>query len=268
MATNEHVRKRTVYLAVAAAIGLTATLIVFAYLGQQPGGEQAEPRAQILVAARDLTNGVAINPDNDIKTIDVPATMSSLITLCVPPDLKEMLRGRHPAAPIPDGAPILYANVAETRDIVLKGDERALSIPANGPHALSGLLAPGDRVKLYVTTALPRESAVGATGAEPTDAKAALAAAITAATMRAASGKFHTELISDDAFEVLAVGRDLASTRRQLMIPGGAGGDSSGQFSAVTLKVNEAQAQSILEKTGAGQLPVTFILCPRPNSVP
>ena len=76
---------------------------------------------------------------------------------------------------------------------------------------------------------------------------------------------YETVMVAPTPFKVLAVNQRLSRARSQVTAADAyqsAGDTNSNQ--TVTLEVTEAQAKSILEQTGAGQLPVTLLLCPPP----
>ena len=123
-------------------------------------------------------------------------------------------------------------------DLELKGDARALSIKVTGAQAMSGLLVPGDTVKVLVTRPIARTSTT-------------------------APSQWETVQVLSKPLKVLAVGSRLRRSRQQITVADQyAMGGESDSAQTVTLEVTEAEAKTMLEQTGAGQLPVTLILCP------
>jgi len=240
------------FLLLAVVLGVLATVTTFAFLESSAGRERG-PKTTILVAKRDLRAGQAIDPDKDLEEMEIPARMTDLRLRSLVPEHRASYKGQRVNRRILAGTPVMLADLAEFAELTLSSpDSRALSLPVRGAHALSGLLVPGDYVKLFVTRPVVRMRTISAQGADDVPVP-----------VPEASGKYETTLVLPDAVKVLAVGRRLSRSRQQF----GAADqyESAGEGEAqqtVTLEVTEAQAKTVLEATGAGQLPLTLVLCP------
>lgn len=245
-------RSSRLFLLLAVVLGVLATVTTFAFLESSAGKERG-PKTTILVAARDIRPGQAIDPEKDLAEMEIPARMAELRQRALVPEHRASYKGQRVNRRVLAGTPVMLADLAAMADLTLSSpDSRALSIPVRGAHGLSGLLVPGDYVKLFVTRPVVRMRTVTAPGAE--DVPMAVPEA---------SGRYETQLVLPDAVKVLAVGARLARSRQQLTAVEQyeSAGESESQ-QTVTLEVTEAQAKTVLELTGAGQLPVTLVLCP------
>ena len=240
-----------VFLLLATVLGVLATVTTFTFLESSTAKERG-PKVTILVAAKDLTPNTPIDPDKDLMELQISATLTELKQRSLSPDHKPSYRGQRVNRRVLAGTPVMLADLAAMADLQLGPDSRALSITAKGASAVSGLLVPGDYVKLFVTRPVVRIRQVG--GA---------AAGDPAIPMPEQTGRWETQLVLPDAVKVLAVGSKLARTRQQITVGEQfASANESDSQQTVTLEVSEAQAKTILEQTGAGQLPVTIVLCP------
>jgi len=224
-------------------LGLVAAVVSFAYLGKATSAENG-PKTLILVAKQDLRANATLDPERDLTELAIPATtqFAPLAQRCLGPGNRENCKGQRVNRVILAGTPIMYADLIAAADLHITGDKRAMSIAAKGPQALSGLLIPGDRVKLLVTTPVVKVSAGGNTG--PT-------------------GQWESTEVLPESLIILAVGSRLQRPRAQISVAEQyqmAAESESAQ--TVTLEVTEDQAKTIQEKTGGGALPVTLILCP------
>ncbi len=226
-------------------LGILAAIVSFAYLDKATGMERG-PKAKVLVAKHDLRENTPLDPEKDLEEMEFPARMTALQSRGLRPEEKAGYKGQRINRRILAGTPVMFADLAAVADLELKGESRAMSIPVRGAQALSGLLIPGDFVKLIVT----RPSAAS---------RAASAAASAAGRVT----QWETVPVSPKAFKVLAVGSRLSRSRQQILVADQyqSSGEPESQ-QTVTLEVTEAEAQDILGQTGAGQLPVTLILCP------
>jgi hypothetical protein len=122
----------------------------FVYL-ENASGQDKGPKTLIVVAKRDIRETAALDPDKDLETLEIPARMSALQSLSLPPAMKDSYKGQRVNRNILAGTPVMLADLAAAATLELRGDARALSIPVKGANALSGLVIPGDYVKLLVT---------------------------------------------------------------------------------------------------------------------
>ncbi len=234
------------FLISSVVLGLLAAVVSFAYLSQATGAERG-PKYRIIVAKHDLRENSTLDPTRDFDEMEVPARMTKLVNLSIKPEDATGYKNQRVNRRILAGTPIMIADMVVAADLEIKGDSRALSIPVKGAQALSGLLIPGDHVKLLVTTPVIR--------------------ARRSTTDPVGPAQFETTQVLPDPLKVLAVGSRLARTRVQISVQDQYESSSSGESESqktVTLEVTEDQANTILSATGAGQLPVTLLLCPAP----
>ncbi len=239
-----------IFLLGAVILGVLATVISFAYLENTSGADR-RPGVKVIAAKHDIRENTPLDPERDFKDLEVPASMTELHTRCLSAQYRASYKGQRVNRAILAGTPIMMADLVAAADLELKGDSRALSIPARGPQALSGLLIPGDYVKLMVTRPIVRARSAAAPGAiDPAGP--------------ASSGSWESIAVLPKPVKVLAVGPRLTRARQQITVSDQyqmAAEPESQQ--SVTLEVTEAQAKTILEMTGAGQLPVNLVLCPK-----
>lgn len=242
-----------IFLLSSLALGVLAMVAAFIYL-QNTAGQEKGPKVTILVAARDLRENAPLDPEKDLTELEIPARMDALKARALDPAFKATYKGQRLNRSVLAGTPVMLPDLMATATLELKGDNRALSIPVKGPNALSGLIVPGDYVKIMVTRPVPAPRAAPSTNPSepvPLDAPAA--------------PKWETVTVTPTPFRVIAINQRLSRSRPQITAAEAysSAGESSAQ-QTVTLEVTEAQAKTVLEQTGAGQLPVTLLLCPPP----
>jgi len=250
-----------VFLLVAVALGVVATVMAFAFLERTSRGDQG-PKVKILVAKHDLKVNQILDPEKDLSEFDIPAGMVELRSRCLVPEDRGAYRNQRIVRKIPAGTPVMRADLVVGGDIELRGDMRALAIPVKGAAALGGLLVPGDWVKVYVTRPLPRLRAAAPAAGSEGDTPAIPSPTETIA-------RWESKQVLPAAAKVLAVGPRLSRTRQQITAADQL--EMSREVESqqtVTLEVTEQQAQTILQETGAGQLPITLVLCPAPTTGP
>ena len=226
-------------------LGILAAVVSFAYLDTASGTDR-RPKAKVLVAKHDIRENTPLDPERDLEEMEVPAGMASLQTRGLRAENAATYKGQRVNRQILASTPVMLADLMAGADLELKGASRALSLPVKGAQALSGLLIPGDMVKLMVTR--PMFRIADTTGAAPEAGR---------------PSQWETLTVLPKALKVLAVGSRLSRSRQQISL--------ADQFQVptqpesqqtVTLEVTEAEAKTILEQTGGGQMPVTLILCP------
>lgn len=245
MAENKASR---LFLLSSVILAALAAIVSFAYLDKASSGERG-PKTTILVAKHDLRENSALDPERDLEAMEIPARMASLQTRGLRPEDANTYKGQRVNRRVLAGTPVMLADLVAVADLELKGESRALSLPIKGAAALSGLLIPGDHVKLMVTRPTMRPRPVGPGNAAAQDA--------------ARPAIWETVEVLPAPVKVLAVGARLSRSRQQIAVAdqySPASEPDSQQ--TVTLEVTEEQAKTVLEQTGAGQLPVTLILCP------
>ncbi|MBI1337288.1 MAG: Flp pilus assembly protein CpaB [Phycisphaera sp.] len=254
MAEKSSAGNRTLLLASVVCALATMGLTFYYLQSQQPEDPQARVR-KVLVARQDIPASKKLDPHEDLTTMEVPDTMTDLLAQAIRPEHIDALRDIEVNRAILAGTPITYADIRQQVDLKLTGDHRALAVPIDPTAAVGGLVVPGDWVKLAVTRTIRNQAkAPAATTPE---------SAIVAALSDAAQGdeKYETTLILAEPLRIIAVGRQLM--RERSFISAEVAGPRE-SFDTVTLDVTEVQALTILEKSGAGQLPLTLILCPAP----
>jgi Flp pilus assembly protein CpaB len=225
-------------------LGVLAAVVSFAYLDSASGTDR-RPKGKVLVAKHDIRENSALDPEKDLEAMEIPAGMSSLQTRGLRPENAATYRGQRVNRQILAGTPVMLADLAAAVDLDIKGNSRAISLPIKGAQALSGLLIPGDRVKLMVTKPVIKTSQAVGEGE----------------TMRPT--QWESVAVLPNPIKVLAVGSRLSRTRQQIALADQMQVTSAPESQqTVTFEVTEAEAKAILEQTGGGQLPVTLILCP------
>lgn len=230
------------FLISSVVLGLLAAVVSFAYLDKASTTDRG-PKLKVLVAKHDLRESTALDPERDLQEIEIPASMAVLQQRGLRPEDASSYKGQRVNRRILAGTPVMFADLAAAVELELKGESRAISLPIKGAQALSGLLVPGDMVKLMVT--------------RPVFRAAAGAAAIVQA------NQWETTPVLPNPVKVLAVGSRLSRSRVQIALADQyqTGSEPESQ-QTVTFEVTEADARTILESTGGGQLPITLILCP------
>jgi Flp pilus assembly protein CpaB len=248
-----------VFLVSSILLGVVAMVAAFIYL-ENTGGQERGPKVTILVARHDLRENGALDPEKDLAELEIPARLTDLKARALSPEFRASYKGQRVNRDVMAGTPVMIADLAALGTLELRGDARALSIPVKGANALSGLVVPGDHVKLMVTRpviALPRPATRPATmpATAPSEDVEPIELPVAA--------RWETIMVAPTAFKVIAVNQRLSRSRPQ--VTAAEQYQSSGESSAsqtVTLEVTEAQAKAILEQTGGGQLAVTLLLCP------
>lgn len=140
--------------AIAVAAGLLAAWSARQHLIER--AEQIEARSRVpmvqrLVAAYDLAAGTRLQADH-VAIRDLPAAYAASDSL--PPARFGEIDGGLLSRPLRQGDPIVAAYVgraAEALSAKLGDGRRAVTIPVDETSALSGMLAPGDLIDLYVS---------------------------------------------------------------------------------------------------------------------
>jgi Flp pilus assembly protein CpaB len=224
------------FLLAAVVLGVLATLLAFAFI-QGTAGEDRGPRTRIVVVARDIRANVAIDPDRDLKIDEIPTKYAAFAGQGLNVEALSNYKGQRLNRPINAGQPVFLRDLSATATLELKGDERALTIPAE-----PGIIIPGDRVKLLVSR--PDPSA-------PPEAR----------------GSQQVTLIGQgNGYRVLAVGGSLFKTR-QAVTAAEQYETSSVNAKTVTLAVTEQEATEIQGALASGQGRPTLLLCP-PTTAP
>lgn len=256
-------KSNSTFLVVTIVLGLVATALAFVFLSNARPPQQTE-MDKIWVARRAIKTNDTINLDRDVELLAIPrkeefAKLRNLaFTESNPPPARERVNRN-----IFAGSPILRTDIGGLTDLEIKEPNRALSIPARGANAVSGLLVPGDHVELWVTRPI-----AGAHAIAPPTATAPVETVIPTAAKIGMGGERSSvhrsfKLCGGARIRVLAVGTQLARMRAQMTVAEQYQAAAEAQnLQTVTLEVNDAQAQEILEQTAGGTQPVTLLLCP------
>ncbi len=249
-------------LIAAVCCGIAGAAVAFIYLSQNQVGDSDVPTTRMVVAARDLPAFVELSVDNDLDTVDVPTTFTEIIEQGYAAEHLTNLEGRRLNRPILAGTPIFFADTVPAAELEITPGKFALSVPAMQMHGVSGLIVPGDRVKVLVTRELPNEQTQRPTR---TDDVAQMLREALVESMSMSSTRWQTVVVSPKMFRVLAVDQRLAGDPRQYnMLMSGDPLDTPG-YATVTLEVTESEAVEILSASGGGELPVTLLLGARPR---
>jgi len=142
-------------LLVALLAGLCAAWAARQYIQGQV--RQIEARANVpvlarIVAAHDLAAGTLLGPEH-IAIRQFPATLAASGSLA--PERFTELTGNVLMTPLRAGDPILAVHAAAAQGTPFSGrlaeGRRAITIPVDAVNSVSGLLAPGDLIDLYVS---------------------------------------------------------------------------------------------------------------------
>ena len=243
-----------VFLLLATVLGVLATVTTFVFLESSTATARG-PKVKILVAKDDLKPGTILDPDKHLAELDIPDNpdMKKLHDRALLPENKSSYRGKRINNRIVlAGTPVMLGDLADMTELKASPGNVVMSIQAKGANAVSGLLVPGDYVKIFVTRPVKSTRAVPGTA----DGDAGTAIVQT-------TGVWETRLALPDAVKVLAVGSKLAKSRQQITVGEQYASVSEGDGQqTVTLEVTEAQAKTVLEMSGAGQVPVTLVICP------
>ena len=224
------------FLLAAVVLGVLATLLAFVFI-QGSSGEDRGPRTRIVVAARDLRGNVPLDPDKDLKIDEIPSRYAAIAGQVLNAEALSNYKAQRLNRPINAGQPVFLRDLSATATLELKGDERALTIPAE-----PGIIIPGDYVKLLVSH-------------PDTGGSAATQEA------RGRAGMAVTLIGEGNGYRVLAVGGSLFKTRQQVTAAEQFE-SGSGNARTVTLAVTEKEAKEIQEALGSGQGRPTLLLCP------
>jgi Flp pilus assembly protein CpaB len=242
-----------VFLFSSLVLGVLAMVIAFLFL-QNTAGEERGPKVKILIAKHDLRENTAIDPDKDFDEMEISAQLTKLHSQALSAEYLASYKGMKLNRSVLAGTPIWKADMVQTTTLELKGDVRAMSISVRGSNALSGLVVPGDYVKLLVTKPIPATRPTTAPSSEDTPIYEF-----------SQPTRYETALVAPTPFKVLAVNQRLSRVRAQVSAAEQYQATDANQQQSVTLEVTEAQAKVLLEQTNAGQLPITLLLCPPPT---
>jgi Flp pilus assembly protein CpaB len=227
-----------VVLLVAVVLGVLAMVLAFVYMNQQDASRI--PPMKIVVAARDLSPTKPVDPSVDFRVLEVPMipAFKAMGNAGLSVDTRFNVKGQRLNQVVLKDTPIFLAYFSSASDLELHPGYTGLSVQARGANGLSGLLVPGDEVKVIVTKPSTR---MGAN---------------TGVTMQ-----WESALIVPRPLRVLAVGSKLARARQQFSVADQYENNRDAENTQnVTLEVTEAEARQILEQSGDYQLPITLLL--------
>jgi len=235
------------FLGVAVALGVLATVLAFGFIQSSAEGAGGNG-VKIVVASRDLSPNAAIDPDRDLKQVDIPARFKSLADRGLDWDGRKNYKGERVNRDIKAGQPVMLADIAGVGQLVLEKPYFALTVPAE-----TSMIIPGDFVKIIITRVNAPAAARGGTATGP----------------GGESLPFDAVVIGKDpGYKVLAVGGYLSKTRQQVMT-GEQYGSSASAAKSVTLEVTEPQAKEIMSalgSTGSSGQRANLLLCPSTNT--
>jgi len=239
-----------VFLLSSLALGVLAMVAAFVFL-QNTAGKETGPMTKVLVAKRDLRENTVLDPDKDLREVEVPNRMTDMIGLAVSPDMQTAYKGQRVNRPLLAGQLLLKADLAAEGVLELHGDKFAMTVPVKASNGFGLLLVPGDFVRLMVSHPIPPKRIVASSQpsetADPSNAQ-----------------EFITVEVPT-TFKVLAVNNRLSRTR--LQVTAAEAYQSASENIAnptIMIEVSDAEAKMILEQTGAGKYPVTLLMCPPP----
>ncbi|HUO07306.1 MAG TPA: Flp pilus assembly protein CpaB [Phycisphaerae bacterium] len=232
MAENQASRA---FLVGAVVLGVLATIMAFIFI-QSTAGVDRGPHVRIVVAARDLRANASIDPERDLKVIEIPVKFASLASESLDADAKATYKGQRVNRRILASQPIFLADLAAVGTLDIKEPYRAMSIPAD-----AGLVIPGDRVQILV--AQPDAGAMGA----PVPGQPA----------RSSSGLL---VANGKAFRVLAVGGELKKTRSQATNADQMANTASAKM--VTLEVTPEEAAQLVGAISTNPARNMLLICP------
>jgi len=119
-------------------------LVVVALAGYWSVYSATTHRTPVLVAAHDLQAGSVVRPA-DLRVAELAGDAGTMASLVAERELETVL-GRELVAPVPQGAPLARATVAQTG-----AGPAAFTLVVPALRALGGALRPGDRVTVLAT---------------------------------------------------------------------------------------------------------------------
>lgn len=233
-----------VVLLISLVLAVLATILIFIFMNQQDASRIKTRK--VVVAKYDLPAGKGLNPSQDFAFENWPES-TKILGRTVDSENLESLRNKKLNQSVRSGDPILLSYFSTAAEIKITPGMVALSLPVRGANALSGLLVPGDKVRVLVTKPAARYADTSNTSGDHSQPAPTL--------------QWLTSEIVKTDLRVIAVGSKLTRIRQQFALSDNNDGGSEGEFQTVTLEVTQEQARTILQETGAGQLPITLILC-------
>lgn len=232
------------FLIIAVALGVLATILAFAFINSA-GSTDNTPKINIVVARHDMSPNAPIDPERDLKIIQIPRTFQSWADRCLSPGALSSYKGDHVNREIKTDQPVMFADISAVGELVLEKPYFALTLPAD-----TGMIIPGDYVKIIVTKANLTSAVAAASGNSPPPNAAPFEV---------------TTLGGNDGYKVLAVGGYLFKTRQQVLA---ADQYNSSAPKTVTLQVTEPQAKEIMGALGStsGNNKVPLLLAPSANT--
>jgi len=268
--------KNRLMMIVAVIAGLLSTTLAFVYLQRTSSNirnSESQPTASILVARRDIPANTALVPEEDLDIEEIPARdFEFLAKTAVSEDEFNSLEGVKISHPIAVGTPLLYAHLTEVVDLTIAPGARAMTIDVSEAGGLGGLLVPGDRVDVVVTSKLPQEQTNDPYGGassnsfDPNNPQASINAVlgqVLSQSMGAADGGNYIAEIAVSNVKVLAIGTKLSLSRQQFLFGPEESAFAAPSASTVTLELTTEQALSLTGQTGAGSNPITLLLRPK-----
>lgn len=239
------------FLIIAIVLMVLGTVVAYVYISSQA---TVPTNVAIYVAKRDLPAGTSLSIDQHLREEFVPSTLVDLTRSAINKSTIDAYRNQRINRPILAGTPLFKSDLTPATDFELGTGKVAMAIPAQGAAALGGNLVPGDFVLVYTTKAASRARPVMAGGGGGSSDMSVMPGEVTS---------WNAESILTTPVRVLAVGTSLTRQRQQITTAEqDSMAGSTDTSRTVTLELTSEEVKTLLEKTGAGQLPVTLVLTP------
>jgi pilus assembly protein CpaB len=154
-------------VAIAATLGLVATLLVRSYVHRTPAAAASTPLSPtrpVVVAARAIERGEPLGADA-VKVVYYPANAAPAGAYTTAAAMTSAQGVRRALQPLAVNQPILETEVSGPRangglSVVLAPGMRAISVRTNDVAGVGGFVLPGDRVDVLVARATGGDAAV------------------------------------------------------------------------------------------------------------
>ncbi|HEY4329882.1 MAG TPA: SAF domain-containing protein, partial [Phycisphaerae bacterium] len=107
------------FLVVAVALGVLATMLAFAFINSQGSGDNGVG-VTIVVAKRDIAPNTTIDPERDLRTDKIPARYASMAQGSLDWDSRTSYKGQRVNRDIKAGQPVLLADLAAVGTLTLE----------------------------------------------------------------------------------------------------------------------------------------------------
>jgi len=230
--------KQILVLIVAVVCGLTAMLLSRMILkGQRAKLEEEFAKVPVLVAAKDIHEGMTILPENAYEYLAQKSELKTMVTTRhFRPEQRDLVLGKKFVSSVPKEGAILWSDLAgddrrggSLASMITK-DDRAVSIPVDMTSSVTGLVEPNDHVDILGTFTFP-----------------------------SMKGDPQLDVVTLTILQnvtVLATGRETTRTLFDAMLRGGPKRGAS--YSTVTLLVSPKEAEMLVFAMQKGRLTLTL----------